>query len=101
MERRMCNAMEVNLKNLMHAMVGALPCYATDGMDAYIRYCVRHDIMQALLCPWRPVLYVIHTRPSQAQGVRLRARLVGPQSHTWAMCGKLPCIHPRPDKARA
>ena len=62
----MSNTMEVNLKDLMHAMCyvhGVLPRYANDGTDAYIRYYVRYDIMQALLFSWRPVLYVIRTRP--------------------------------------
>ena len=72
----MYNAMEVNLKDLMHAMVMymgyslvmllmVLPRYATDGMDEYIRYCVRHDIMQALL--FRGVRYCMSYIPDQAR----------------------------------
>ena len=74
--------------------IGLLPHYVSDGTDTYVRYYARYDIMQTLLFPWRPVTYVIRTRPSQAQGVRMRTRLVGPRLHTWAMRGEVPCIHP-------
>ena len=85
----MYNVMEVNLRDLMHAMYyvhGALPRYANDGTDTYIRYYVRYDIMQALL--FRGVRYYMSYVPDQARHREFACELAW-WAHSYA---RGPCV---------
>ena len=99
----MYNAMEVNLRDLMHAMCyvhGVTSRYANDGTDAYVRYYVRYDIMQTLLfCGVRYCTSYVPEKPGpgSSHANSPGGSTVTHVGHVWEST----MYPPRLDKARA